>query len=72
MQIPEFHGPVASWLMLVHILTTALTTILVAFLTHRRLRKDRSDDLRWLKQELRNESIERKVENGNAELDHDC
>lgn len=35
-------------LMLVHIVTSAITTVLVAFLTQRRVRKDRVDGERWL------------------------
>ena len=52
---------VSSGVMFFHIASTALTTILVAFLTHRRLRKDEVDERRWSNNNVQHAQVFREV-----------
>jgi len=58
--------------MMFHIATTAVTTILVAFLTQRRIRKDKTDAERWRQNEAQHQVVRRELRYGpSADVEDD-
>lgn len=66
MQTPMPCPNMSNAVMMFHIASTAITTVLVAFLTHRRIRKDEVDGRRWTNNELQHQQVVREVRKTNG------
>jgi hypothetical protein len=50
--------------MVLHIITSGISTVLVCFLTQRRVRKDAKDDARWATNEQQHSTVYNEVRRG--------